>query len=300
MIRSGIGCIFRVHEAPEVDDLDGLRQQLSSFGLLDSDGSRGLDSGQIHRALRRVRGRPEAQLVNLVALRTMKQARYLPENQGHFALGFGAYLHFTSPIRRYADLVVHRALSHWFELGSVVLAPWLEARAQRSAIARQISARERVAVEAERDIVSLKKCAFMSKYVGEVFDGIVTGVASHGLYVTLDEHDVDGLVHTSSLGTGLWLDERRHALIARGSGARYKLGDAMRVEVEEVNLLRGWIRFRPLFGDAVAPGGGDRRQPDSKPGRARKPGARQRVKRGRRTGQKARRRGAPNRGKGRR
>ncbi|MBW2293218.1 MAG: VacB/RNase II family 3'-5' exoribonuclease, partial [Deltaproteobacteria bacterium] len=195
MIRSAVGCIYRGHEAPERSDLEALREQLSSFGLLDSAASRGLESGQIHRALERVRGRPEARLVNMLALRTMKQARYFPENQGHFALGFDSYLHFTSPIRRYADLVVHRALAHWFELGGVALDVSLESHSQLTAIARRVSFRERAAVEAERDIVTLKKCAFMSKYVGECFDGIVTGVTSFGLYVTLDEHDVDGLVH---------------------------------------------------------------------------------------------------------
>ena len=298
MIRSAVGCIYRGHEAPERGDLEGLREQLSSFGLLDSAASRGLESGQIHRALERVRGRPEARLVNMLALRTMKQARYVPENQGHFALGFGSYLHFTSPIRRYADLVVHRALAHWFELGGVGLDVSLESHSQLTAIARRVSFRERVAVEAERDIVSLKKCAFMSKYVGECFDGIVTGVTSHGLYVTLDEHDVDGLVHRTSLGAGLILDERRHALIARRSGASYQLGDTMRVQVEEVNLLRGWIRFAPLSGSAAVSGKADPPKRGAKRGRGREP--RQSVKKGRRPRQKVRRRGAPSRGRNRR
>jgi ribonuclease R len=236
----------------------------------------------------------------------MKQARYFPENQGHFALGFGSYLHFTSPIRRYADLAVHRALSHWFDLGEVALDASLESFAQRAAVAKRISYRERVAVEAERDIVSLKKCVFMSKFVGECFEGTVTGVAAHGLYVTLDEHDVDGLVHSASLGVGLSFDERQHALIARRSGASYKLGDRLRVQLEEVNLLRGWIRFAPLFGDAKAAGGAGPQQggatrgrkPDAKPPREK--AARKPVKKGRRPKQKARRRGAPTRGRNRR
>jgi ribonuclease R len=226
-------------------------------------------------------------LINMTAVRAMKQARYTADNQGHFALGFDSYLHFTSPIRRYADLVVHRSLKHWLEIGAAPL-PLVEgAPMALEAVAKRISFRERVAVNAERDIVDLKKCAFMSKFVGEHFSGIISGTTAHGLYVTLDEHDVDGLVPSASLGFDLSLDTRGHALVARGSGARYQLGDAIQVQVEEVNLLRCWIRFAPDLGDAKpAPRGGrpDRESKGNDSGRKRGP-----FRRGRRPGRKARR-----------
>lgn len=297
LTKSAIGCIYRVHEAPDTSELEELRERLSGFGLLDRGSARGLESGQIHRALQRVRGRPEAQLVNLVAVRAMKQARYLAENRGHYALGFGSYLHFTSPIRRYADLVVHRALEHWLELGGGVLESSLQTARQLAAVARRISFRERVAVEAERDMVSLKKCAFMAQFVGRSFDGIITGTTSHGLYVTLDEHDVDGLVPSASLADDLYLDPRRHALISRRSGADYRLGDAIRVRIERVNLLRGWIRFAPQWGEAAVPDGKSERR---RRGRTREPEQGRPVKKGRRQGRKVRRRGAPSRGRDRR
>ena len=285
--KAAIGCVYRIHEAPEEADLQDLQRELQGFGLLGADAPRHLESKQIHQALRRAEGRPEERLINMTAVRAMKQARYAVDNHGHFALGFASYLHFTSPIRRYADLVVHRSLVHWFELGTAPPDPLLDAPLRLAAVAKRISYRERVAVSAERDMVDLKKCAFMSKFVGDSFAGIISGTTAHGLYVTLDEHDVDGLVPSASLGFGLVLDERGHALIARRSGARYQLGDAIQVRVEEVNLLRGWIRFAPESGDAAPPTRERRPRPKHQSksvSRKRKP-----VKRGRRRGPKARR-----------
>ncbi len=305
LAKSAIGCIYRTHEAPDASDLEKLQDQLHSFGLLGDKAVGPLDSKQIHRALRRADGRPEAPLVNMVALRAMKRACYAAENRGHFALGFPSYLHFTSPIRRYSDLVVHRALKHWLALGLDALDPLLETTKRTDAVARRISFRERVAVDAERDAVNLKKCAFMAQFVGDCFPGVVTGVAAHGLYVTLDEHDVDGLVPSASLGDGFSVDERAHALVARRGGARYRLGDTIRVQVEDVNLVRGWIRFAPDWGDARRPGDRGAGESGTERGSGRRgakkgKGKGKSVKRGRRQGQKARRRGAPSRGRDRR
>jgi ribonuclease R len=288
--KAGIACVYRIHEAPEVGDLADLQKQLQGFGLLAADTPRRLESKQINLALRKASGRPEERLVNMIAVRSMKQARYAPDNHGHYALGFSSYLHFTSPIRRYADLVVHRSLMHWLELGTpsplAGAARFVDARdsLQLAAVAKRISYRERIAVQAERDMVDLKKCAFMSQFIGETFAGIISGTTAHGLYVTLDEHDVDGLMPSASLGFDLELNQSQSALIARRGGARYQLGDAIRVQVEEVNLLRGWIRFAP---DCDPPAG--ERRPGRKPrgkGSERKRSA---VKRGRRPGPKARR-----------
>jgi ribonuclease R len=240
LLAGGVPAIFRIHEAPAEDDATALRKLLESFGLLDSRGRGVLSPAQIARAVAKAAGRPEERLVNLTALRAMQQARYDAECKGHFALAFRAYLHFTSPIRRYADLVVHRAV-----VASLAgEADRLRARADRlPAVATRISWRERVAMNAEREMDDLKKCAFMASRVGEEYDGTVTGVARQGLYVTLDRYFVEGLVHVSTLPEWVELDEDLHTLVARDSGRRYALGDRYRVLVEQVDPVKAWINF---------------------------------------------------------
>jgi ribonuclease R len=235
--------IYRIHEPPLDEKLAALCDLLQSYGLVKDTGGEALSGQQIHRALRNAADRPEAALVNLAALRSMAQARYDTENRGHFALGFDSYLHFTSPIRRYADLVVHRALKRSIGSSPPHGSRDRAARGRLSQVAFRISERERAAVEAEREIGDLRACAFMASRVGEVYSGIVTGVAAHGLYVRLDEIFVEGLVHVSRLPEQVELDEARHALVAVRSGRRYRLGDALRVRVEEVNQVRAWINF---------------------------------------------------------
>jgi ribonuclease R len=296
LTRNGAGGVFRVHESPAQDKLDTLGELLQTFGHLKGSTRRGaagdgLDAAEIHRALRRAKGAPEERLVNMVALRSMKQARYSAEDTGHYALGFSSYLHFTSPIRRYADLVVHRALKAWAAAGGGEFEQtieggqiWLERTAAR------ISLRERVAVEAEREMVDLKKCVYMARHRGEDFDGVISGVTEHGLYVTLDEHFVDGLVPIWTLNDELIYDELQHSLVAKRSGVRYRLGDTMRIRVEEVDQIKGRIRFALIGKDGVPETGGGRRDLRSnRPARA-----------GRRPQPKARRKGAPSRGKSRR
>jgi ribonuclease R len=234
--------VFRIHEPPSTEDGQELRRVLASFGLIDARG-RGVPSpAELAGAVRRAAGRPEEHVVNMLALRAMQQARYAAENRGHFALAFDAYLHFTSPIRRYADLVVHRAV-----LASLAGGPTLERlrgfAAQLEGVATRISWRERVAMVAERDMADLKKCAFMARHLGSSFPGTVTGVAQQGLYVTLDPFFVEGLVHVSTLPEWVELDEAQHALVARDSGRRYALGDRYRVLVEQVEPSKGWVNF---------------------------------------------------------
>ncbi|MDP6978361.1 MAG: VacB/RNase II family 3'-5' exoribonuclease [Myxococcota bacterium] len=300
LIRGERGAIFRVHDPPANDRLEMLHDELARFDLLGRSPLKTLDSKQIHRALQRVRGRPIAPRVNMLALRTMTQARYVEDNRGHYALGFDAYLHFTSPIRRYADLVVHRVLKH--ALAPERYAPDRAAASNesRAQVARFISYRERVAIEAERDSLDLKKCVFMRERIGEEYTGRITGVTSRGLFVTLDEHDVTGFVLGAQLGFGLEFDEVAQSLTARGSGARYSLGDALRVRVEDVRIERGWIRFEALFEGTAPTDQGDERGPHKKrkgPKGVKKPG---RVKKGRRGGQRVRRKSSPSRGRGRR
>jgi ribonuclease R len=235
---AGIPTIHRNHERPAPEDLEALRDLLEGLGLLPPGAMREIAPAEIARALRGAAGRPEERLVHQVALRSMRQARYEVEVRGHFALAFRHYAHFTSPIRRYADLVVHRSVKALLGLGGETPDPaWLRA------VAARLSWRERVAMDAEREMVEIKKCVFLAAHLGETHAGTVSGVARHGLYVTLDAFFVEGLVHSSRLPGRFELDERAHALVLRGSRRRLRLGDRLRVRIEASDPVRGRIDF---------------------------------------------------------
>jgi len=245
LVERGVPALFRVHEPPLPDQLEALRELLGSLGLLDrpARGGPALEAIDIQRAVQRAAGRPEERLVNSVALRSLRQARYDHVNRGHFALAFDAYLHFTSPIRRYADLVVHRQLRDLLD-GSPAARARSAARGERLAgWGAALSFCERAAMEAERDAVDLKKCVFLRERVGERFPATVTRASRHGLHVTLDPFFVEGLVPIRTL-PGRWdFDELHYAWVARGGRERLSLGDRVEVALARVEMLRGWIDF---------------------------------------------------------
>jgi len=238
--------LYRIHESPAPADIEELEELLAAFGLLERRDEKPLEPRDVARALQKVADRPEERLVNVVALRAMRQARYATRNQGHFALAFDHYCHFTSPIRRYADLVVHRALRDLLAADEAARRRAEARGAGLDLVATRVSQRERVAEAAEREMVDLKKCAFMAERVGEEYDGTITGVARHGFYVTVDPFFVEGLVHVSTLRGYAVLDERAHALVIRGSRERFRLGDRVRVLVDAVDRVKAWINFSLL------------------------------------------------------
>ena len=244
LLARDVPALFRIHEPPLPEALEALRELLESLGLLDRRAESGeLDAAAIQRAVQRVAGRPEERLVNSVALRSLRQARYDAANRGHFALAFDAYLHFTSPIRRYADLVVHRQLRDLLD-GRAAARARLARRGERLAgWGAALSWCERAAMEAERDAVGLKKCVFLQGRVGERFGSTVTRVSRHGLHVTLDPFFIEGLVPIRTV-PGYWdFDEAHFAWVARGRRDRLQLGDRVEVTLSRVDLLRGWIDF---------------------------------------------------------
>jgi ribonuclease R len=258
LAASGQAAVYRNHDAPLPQDEAALRELFATFGLgVEGPRERGRKHGSdadasgpgwIAAALRRARGTGEERLVNQVVLRAMTQARYGADCRGHFALGFAHYTHFTSPIRRYADLVVHRALEALVasDVGRRGGAGKPDRRGleRMQRVAGRTSWRERVAVEAEREAVDLQKCAFLAPRVGEEFAATMTGAAPFGLWLTLDEHFVEGLVHVSKLREFVEYDERRHAFRAQRSGERFELGDRFDVAVESVDQIRARIDFR--------------------------------------------------------
>jgi ribonuclease R len=228
--------VFRNHEEPFEQDLVDLRELLGRLGLLGKRAPLDLDVGTLGRALGRAKGRREAALVHRAALRAMRLARYEAASRGHYALGFEHYVHFTSPIRRYADLTVHRALGDLLEEQRTSSPPDVPRR-----VAGRLSWLERRAEAAEREMVDMKKATLMRSRVGEEFDATVTGVAAHGLYVTLDEPFVEALVHVSRLPGYFHFDEAAHALVAARGGRRFGIGERLRVRVDAVDPIKAHI-----------------------------------------------------------
>jgi ribonuclease R len=185
--------------------------------------------------LDQVRGRPDAHLIQTVLLRSLSQAMYSAENQGHFGLSFPAYTHFTSPIRRYPDLVVHRALKHVLINGEAEDFEYSQSELQ--GLGEHCSATERRADEATRDVISWLKCEYMMDKIGDEFVGIITTVTSFGIFVELDEIYVDGLVHITALDNDYYhFDPVGRRLTGERSGQIYRLGDQVKVRVAAVNL----------------------------------------------------------------
>jgi ribonuclease R len=229
--------LHRVHEAPPPDGLAELVRFLEGFGLRLRLAHGRATPRAFQEVLTQVAGRPEERLVNTVLLRAMQQARYAPEPLGHFGLATDAYTHFTSPIRRYPDLVVHRILGG-------VLIGGAQPPSDLGAIAEEASRRERVALEAEREIVQLKKIQLMQDKVGLEYEGFVSGVAPFGFFVELTEVFVDGLVHVSALGDDLYEHvESQHLLRGRRSRRTFRVGDPVRVVVAGVSIERRQIEF---------------------------------------------------------
>jgi ribonuclease R len=236
-----IPLIYRVHEPPSREKLQALAEFLRSLGL-------SLPLGQVvkpklfNSILEQVKGKDYENVVNQVVLRSQAQAVYSAENRGHFGLNLHRYAHFTSPIRRYADLVVHRALISAHGFGEDGLSE--EDKATLNDTSDLISATERRAMAAERATIDRLVAAHLSDRIGARFDARINGVVGAGVFVTLSETGADGFVPVSTLGTDHFLfNERAHSLIGQRSGETYRLGDRVEVELKEVTPVSGGMRF---------------------------------------------------------
>lgn len=234
--------IYRVHDIPSQERMQELAKLLANFNVKFkvSEETKPLE---VQHAVQAMIGRPEERLVNTVALRSMKQAVYQTENIGHFGLAAQYYTHFTSPIRRYPDLIVHRLLRAWMHNPSMTDGESEKLSDNLDVIAEHSSLRERAAAEAERATVELKKAEYMAEHIGEEFDGVISGVTAFGMFVEL-ENGVEGLVHISSLMDDYYeFYEDRYALVGTHTKNQYRLGDKVRIEVLNVNISEVSIDF---------------------------------------------------------
>lgn len=235
----GVPCLFRVHPAPEPGKMRDLALLLSHIGI-PFQPTIPVQSHALARVVEAVRGHPAERLVNHTLLRSMQQAVYDPKNDGHFGLASRCYCHFTSPIRRYPDLVNHRLLKAVLRGDRPPMTP-----PQALAIARQCSQRERVAMAAEREMAKVYAADFLRSRVGEAFAGIIAHVTKHGFYVELQEYFVEGFVSKISLTDDRYqFDEGHIRLVGQRSKRSYEIGSAVRVVVEEIHIETREIRFR--------------------------------------------------------
>jgi ribonuclease R len=228
--------LYRIHEGPTPEKLEALRTFMGEvgFGVSGGDKPHAKDYGKL---MKQIKDRPDAQLLQTVLLRSMQQAVYSPDNVGHFGLAYEAYAHFTSPIRRYPDLLIHRAIK------AVVNGEKYKAKDWNN-LGVHCSMTERRADEATRDVNNWLKCYFMQDKIGEVFEGTVAGVTSFGVFVALDGVYVEGLVHVTELGNDYFnYDKARHEMVGERTGVRFRLGDRLTVKVARVDLETSKIDF---------------------------------------------------------
>ena len=234
-------CVYRVHERPSPDKLDAVRDFIEGFGLSLPKGQV-LKPAQINTLLHKAANLPYSQVISQVVLRCQAQAHYNPENSGHFGLALQRYAHFTSPIRRYADLLIHRALIRAYDLGPGGLHD--EEMVRLEEMSQHISDTERKSMEAERSAIDRFTAAWLSERIDNEFDGRITGVTRFGLFVSLNETGADGIIPIRTLPDDFYdHDEKQHALIGRRSRRLYRLGAEIRVRLMEADPVTGGMVF---------------------------------------------------------
>ena len=233
--------LYRIHDLPDPEKLANLSTFMRALGYKDVRlKGQDITSHDINKILEMVKGTPEEEFIKTTAIRSMAKAMYSTKNVGHFGLGFMYYAHFTSPIRRYADLIVHRVLQN--ELEGKHVNPKETQKYQEIAV--QVSENEIAAAEAERDSIKYKQVEYMQNHVGEIFDATVSGVVEYGLYVRDDATHAEGLLHVSKLGEDFFeYDEKTYSLVGEKTKQRFRLGDSIKVELESADMEKRQLNF---------------------------------------------------------
>jgi ribonuclease R len=228
--------LYRIHEGPTEERLENLQIFLAEFGFILGGGDKPTIKDYA-TVIEKIKGRPDEHLLQTVLLRSMQQAVYSPDNIGHFGLAYKAYAHFTSPIRRYPDLLIHRAIKATLEKNKMPAANW-------HVLGQHCSMTERRADDATRDVSSWLKCYYMQDKIGEIYEGTVAGVTSFGLFVSIDGIYIEGLLHVTELGNDYFTyDKARHAMVGERSHTIYRLGDRLKVKLVRVDLELSKIDF---------------------------------------------------------
>ena len=245
----GAPFIYRVHEVPDLEKIQELNKVLSNFGYKIKGKKENLHPMEFAKILDDIKGKEEEKVISNLILRTLKIARYEAVNKGHFGIASNYYCHFTSPIRRYPDLYIHRIISKYLENKYVVSEEFIEKHNELSVeYAETSSERERTAQKAERDAESMKKAEYMQNKIGEEYQGIISGVTNFGLFVEL-ENTVEGLIKFENLGREYFIYEERKQLIGEQSRKIYKIGDKINIRVIEANKIMRRIRFEKIESD---------------------------------------------------
>jgi ribonuclease R len=246
--------LYRVHEGPDAEALESIAPFLLSLGYRLPLKRERMTPLEIQKLLEACRGKPEEKVINHVLLRAMKQAHYQPENIGHFGLASTCYTHFTSPIRRYPDLIVHRMLERALQGNKIKPDDRDELGSYLVEAGKHTSERERNAMDAEREIVDLKKAQFMMDKLGEEFTGVITSLANFGFFVELDAYFVEGLVRLATLTDDDYhYYEKEYVIKGRRHGRKFRLGDPIRVKVVRINAFRSEIDFELVQAGEHAP-----------------------------------------------
>ena len=231
--------VYRIHDLPDPSKINDLSVFIGRFGYRTRlhDNTKEL-SKNINKLMQEIKGRPEENLISTIAIRSMSKAIYSTDNIGHYGLGFDYYTHFTSPIRRYPDMMVHRLLDRYMNGGRSAVEQSLESKCKHS------SEMEQLAANAERASIKYKQVEFLSDQVGEEYDGVISGVTEWGLYVELDENKCEGLIPIRDLDDDYYeIDEKNYALVGRRTHRTYRLGDPVRIVIANANLEKKQLDF---------------------------------------------------------
>ncbi len=239
--------VYRIHDKPDPDKLDSFNHFIRRFGYGIVTSSPQAAAMSMNKLLENVNGKKEQNVIETLAIRTMAKAEYSTRNIGHYGLGFDYYTHFTSPIRRYPDMMVHRLLSRYLAGGRSVPAPQWEDMCKHS------SDMETRAANAERASIKYKQVEFMSDKIGQVFKGVISGVKDWGIYVELEENKCEGMVPVHELTDDYYeYDEKNYCITGRRTHKKYQLGDELEVEIIRANLEKKQLDFR-IYDNEIQP-----------------------------------------------